>query len=101
MTRRQVRFTATARRHLQSATQWWTEQTGQSELIADEMEVVISLVAVLPGVGSPYPRPRFPEMRRLYLERLNAHIYYTHSAEEVTIRAFWHARRKSGPTIRP
>ena len=36
-------------------------------------------------------------MRRLYLERLMSHLYYTYDEREVVIRAVWHARRGTGP----
>lgn len=55
------------------------------------------MLSRLPGIGSPYPRAPIAGVRRLYLERLTSHLYYTFDDREVVIRALWHARRGSGP----
>jgi hypothetical protein len=39
-------------------------------------------------------------LRRLYLQRISCHLYYTHDDREVIVRALWGARRERGPALR-
>ncbi len=55
------------------------------------------MLAAVPGIGVPYTASPIAGMRRLYLERLMSHLYYTYDDREVVVRALWHARRGTGP----
>lgn len=55
------------------------------------------MLSAVPGIGVSYPASPVTGMRRLYLERLMSHIYYTYDDREVIIQALWHARRGTGP----
>lgn len=55
----------------------------------------------LPGAGTSYPQADVPGIRRVYLEKVACHIYYTFDDNEVIVRAFWGARRRRGPGINP
>lgn len=57
------------------------------------------MVSIVPGIGSIYRSSPIVGVRRLYLERLMSHLYYTHDEREVVIRALWHARRGSTPDL--
>lgn len=100
MNERRVRFTATARRHVDREQTWWLERRDYQGLFATEVESALKILAVLPGAGTPYVRANVPGLRRLYLDKLVAHLYYTCDDEEVVIRAFWGARREHGPNLR-
>ncbi len=54
-----------------------------------------------PGVGTPYEEVGVSGLRRLYLRKINCHLYYTFDEREVIIRALWGARRRRGPRIKP
>lgn len=99
MTRRRVRFTATARKHVQALERWWRENSSRPEILRQDLDEAIKLLAAAPGIGSPYPGAPIKGVRRLYLERLMTHLYYTYDDFEVLIRAFWHARRGRGPDL--
>lgn len=101
MKHRKVRFTATAREHLRLFTLWWQENSAQPEILHDDVERAIGMLAILPGIGSHFPTARIPGVRRLYLERLTSHLYYTFNERELVIRALWHARRRTGPDFGP
>lgn len=96
MTRRRVRFTATAQGHVRLFKQWWKDNSVRPEILQDDLKEATQLLAVAPQIGSRYAGP-VPGMRRFYLERLMAHLYYTFDDREIIIRALWHARRGSGP----
>jgi plasmid stabilization system protein ParE len=97
MNRRRVRFTAKAREHARLLRQWWQENSQRPEIVHDDLTEALEMLAALPGIGSPYPAAPITGVRRLYLERLTSHIYYTFTEHEVVVRALWHARRGSGP----
>lgn len=97
MKRRRVQFTATARRHVLRERDWWVTNREQADAFTSDLERTIDLVATLPGVGSVYRR--VPGMRRLFLERVGVHVYFTFDDEAVTIRAVWGARRRRGPRL--
>ena len=100
MRERRVRLTATARAHVSREQAWWLQHRDYPEIFATELEEAVKILAVLPGVGTPYPGAGVPGLRRLYLEKLAHHLYYTFDDDQVTVRAFWGARRGRGPVLR-
>jgi plasmid stabilization system protein ParE len=99
VTRRKVRFTATAREHLRLIKQWWRENSARPEILDHDLDEAIKTLSVLPGIGSSYFSASIAGVRRIYLQRLTSHLYYTYDDREVVIRALWHARRGSGPDL--
>jgi plasmid stabilization system protein ParE len=76
---------------------WWGTNREQADDFTLDLERALDLIAVLPGVGSNYGK--VPGMRRLFLERLGVHVYFTFDATSVIVRAVWGARRKHGPRL--
>lgn len=101
MTRRRVRFTASAAEHLRLLHEWWQENSPRPEILHDDLEEAATLLSAFPTIGSPYRSSPIPGVRRFYLERLTCHLYYTFDDREVVIRALWHARRGTGPDLGP
>lgn len=97
MTRRKIRFTATAHKHVRLLRSWWSENSVHPEILQQDLDKAIGTLSILPGIGVRYPFAPIPGVRRLYLERLMSHLYYTYDEREIVIRALWHARRGSGP----
>ena len=97
MTRRKIRFTATAQNHVRLLRRWWSESSAHPEILQQDLDKAIGTLSILPGIGVRYPSAPIPGVRRLYLERLTSHLYYTYDEREIIIRALWHARRGSGP----
>ena len=100
MKERRVRFTATARAHIGRERQWWLQHRDYPQIFAAELEEAVKILAVLPGVGNPYPGAGVPGLRRFYLEKVAHHLYYTFDDEQVIVRAFGGARRGRGPVVR-
>lgn len=101
MTRRRVRFTATAQRHARREKTWWLENRTHTEIFASELEATLEIVARLPGAGKLYPHAGIPGLRRLYLPKIACHIYYTFDEHDVIVRALWGTRRERGPRLMP
>jgi plasmid stabilization system protein ParE len=100
LTDRRVRFTATARRHVNREHTWWLENRDYRELFATEMEQAVRVLAVLPGAGTPYTQTKVVGLRRLFIRTLACHLYYTFDDQQVIVRALWGARRERRPTLR-
>jgi len=56
-----------------------------------------AVIATLPGMSSSYDR--VPGMRRVFVERLGVHVYFTFDDDTVIVRAVWGARRRRGPRL--
>ena len=94
---RPVRFTFTAQQHVAREKAWWLENREHTEVLAEELEQGLKIVAMLPGAGTVYARSPIPGVRRIYLRRVALHLYYTFDDGEVIVRALWGARRERGP----
>jgi hypothetical protein len=94
---RHVRFTETARWHVDREHIWWLENRDHRELFPSELEAAIQMVAILPGAGTPYTQAGIDGLRRVYLRGIGCHLYYTFDDREVIVRALWGARRERGP----
>lgn len=99
MKERRVRFTATAGQHVEHERTWWLKNRQHQELFATELELANKILAILPGAGTLYLRTELTGVRRLYLRKIDCHVYYTFDHDDVIVRALWGARRKGGPRI--
>jgi hypothetical protein len=98
---RRVRFAATAQRHVRREKAWWLENRAHIEVFATEFEEALRILALLPGAGTLYTEASVAGVRRLYLRKVGCHLYYTFDEHEVIVRAFWGARRRREPQIKP
>ena len=99
MKQRHVSFTLTAQRHVAQEKAWWLENRDYPEVFVEELEQAVKVVAVLPGAGAPYTQSSVPGVRRIYLRKIAAHLYYTFDDARVIVRALWGARRERGPRL--
>lgn len=99
MKNRRIRFTATAQVHVRREQAWWLANRDHIDVFAEELEQALKIIAALPGAGTPYPQSPVPGVRRVYLRRVAAHLYYTFDDARVIIRALWGARRERGPRL--
>ena len=97
MTPRGVRFTATARGHVQREKAWWLENRVHPAIFATELEQALRIAAALPGAGTAYPDAGVTGLRRIFLRKTACHLYYTFDEHTVIVRALWGARRERGP----
>jgi len=96
---RDVRFTATAQEHVRREKAWWLVNRDHADVFTQELEQALKIIAALPGAGAPYPQSTVPGIRRVYLRRVAAHLYYTFDDAQVIVRAIWGARRERGPEL--
>ena len=101
MTPRRVRFTTTAQAHVSREKAWWVENRSHIDIFATEIEQALKILAILPGVGTPYIHAHVAGLHRLYLRKVACHLYYTFDDHDVVVRAFWGAKRGTEPGIEP
>ena len=99
MKNRRIRFTATAQEHVRREKAWWLANRDHADVFTEEFEQALQIIAALPGAGTLYAQSPVPGVRRVYLRRVAAHLYYTFDSNEVTIHALWGARRERGPRL--
>lgn len=99
MTGRRVRFTVTARQQIDLEHRWWLEHRDHRQLFEDALGTALNVLALLPGLGTPYELSPVPEVRRLYLDKVACHLYYTYDDEQVIIRSMWGATRGRSPSF--
>lgn len=99
MKNRRVRFTATAQEHVRQEKAWWFANRDHTDVFTEELEQALRILAALPGAGSLYAQSPVPGVRRVYLRKVTAHLYYTFDDARVIVRALWGARRARGPRL--
>ena len=99
MKKRRVRFTATAQEHVRREQAWWLANRDHPDVFAEELAQALQIITALPGAGTLYAQSPVPGARRVYLRRVDAHLYYTFDDTEVIVRALWGARRERRPQI--
>ena len=97
MSPRRVRFTATAQSHVRREKTWWIENRIHQDVFVTEFEEALRVLAVLPGAGTAYPQAGIAGLRRLYVQKVACHLYYTFDEHDVIVRALWGARQQRGP----
>lgn len=100
MNPRRVRFTVTAQRHVRREKAWWIANRIHQDVFVAEFEEALRILALLPGAGTPYLQGGIVGVRRLYVQKVACHLYYTFDDREVLVRALWGARRQRGPRFR-
>jgi hypothetical protein len=55
VSRRRVRFTATARDQVRLLRDWWLANSPRPEILDQDMTEAVKTLAILPGIGSAYP----------------------------------------------
>ena len=91
-----VSTTAAADSQVFMATTWWrANRPAAPYLVEEELTAAIAQLEEQPESGTPFPRPKYPDLRKLVLPRTRYFVFYTYDAakSEVMIRVLWSAWR--------
>jgi plasmid stabilization system protein ParE len=95
-----VEVTPRALAQLERATRWWDlNRAAAPGAIAADFEAATKLLALQPALGARSTSTRYPELRRLLLDRVHYHVYYDIRPGKVVVLAFWHASRGEQPKL--
>lgn len=95
-----VEVTSGALVQLERAAQWWAANRPTAQgAIANDFEAATKLRALQPAIGARSTSAKYPELRRLYLERVRYHVYYDVRPSKLVVLAFWHESRGTGPRL--
>jgi plasmid stabilization system protein ParE len=77
---------------------WWREHRPSApDLFAQELEYALRLLKDVPSLGVGYDDAK--RVRRLLLRKTGHHVYFTRSAEVLSVVAVWSGRRGHGPPL--
>lgn len=79
----------------------WRQHADDPSIFAREFLEAIELLESSPQVGSPFPTPRHPALKRLLLRKSRCHIYFEldDAAQTIQILHVWDGRRERAPKI--
>jgi hypothetical protein len=63
-----VHFTATAHEQVRRQKAWWLANRDHVEVLGDQLEQALKIIAVLPGAGTPYTQSPVRDVRRFTSE---------------------------------
>ena len=98
-----VRILPEAEAQAEALAAWWREnRPAAPEIVKEELQRAVNVLAETPFVGSPYTRTPVPGVRRFPLRKTPYHVYYRvkENAGEVVIMSVWSAMRKRGPPLK-
>ena len=95
-----IEITDEARAQIQQASTWWGEnRPAAPDAVLEELDRILSLLAVQPEMGTPARRAVLSGVRRVSLSRIRYFVYYRVAEDAVQVLAFWHTSRGLGPSI--
>ena len=95
-----VRVSDNARAQIQEAAAWWAKNRPAAPgAIRDELDRILGLLAVQPGMGAPARATKLHDVRRVTLSRIRYYVYYRATGEALEVVAFWHTSRGRTPPL--
>jgi plasmid stabilization system protein ParE len=92
-----------AQKQIEEAENWWrAHREAAPDLLAEEWEAALRMLAERPSVGRPAPRSRHRRLRIMLLPRTRYHVYFEHDETVgiVSVLALWSAVRGRRPRLR-
>jgi len=94
-----TKLTPRARQELERAVTFWrSERPAAPDLLLDELEAALEVIAEAPHLGVAYVGGR-PGTRRTLLTQTRMHVYYAVRAGAVVVLSVWSAVRRRGPRV--
>lgn len=95
-----LEISARATRQIFSALDWWHDhRTIAPDLLSEEIERALDVIARQPRSGSPVANNRYSDLRRYYLGKSGYWLFYRVSGDNARILALWHERRGRAPRL--
>ena len=90
-----------AQRRFEAEDLWWRDHRDAGDLFTDEFVRTLERLRASPEIGQSYRRSRGKLIRRLLMQRVHCHVYYSYDPERelIEIHSIWGAMRRRGPKL--
>lgn len=96
----QIKVSRNAQAQIEDAAAWWRENRPSAPgAVREDLERILSLLAVQPGMGALARGMRLKGVRRVTLSRVRYYVYYRATDETLEVLAFWHSSRGQQPPL--
>ena len=96
----QIKITDAAAAQIEDAARWWAENRPAAPgAIRNDLDAILRLLSVEPGIGTPARSTSLANVRRVTLLRIRYYVYYRVSGDTLEVLAFWHTSRGHSPEL--
>ena len=96
----QIKVSRDAQAQIEEAAAWWGKNRPSAPgAVRDDLDRILSLLAVQPGVGAQARGTKLQGVRRVTLSRIRYYVYYRATDEALEVLAFWHTSRGRQPPL--
>lgn len=96
----EIVLTRQAQVQIQEAIAWWAKnRLSAPGAVREDLDRILSLLVVQPGIGSPARSGRLSGVRRATLSRIQYYVYYRVTSNSLEVLSFWHIRRGVQPKV--
>jgi len=96
----QIKISDAASAHIEAAAEWWAENRPSAPgAIREDLDRILGLLSVEPGIGTQARSATLPGVRRVTLSRIRYYLYYRVSDDFLEVLALWHTSRGRQPDL--
>jgi plasmid stabilization system protein ParE len=96
----QIKISQNARAQIEEAAAWWARNRPSAPgAVREDLDRILSLLAVQPGMGARPRQAKLQAVRRVTLSRIRYYLYYRATDDALEVLAFWHTSRGEQPLL--
>jgi len=96
----QIKVSQVAQAQIEEAAAWWSQNRPLAPgAVRQDLDRVLGLLTVNPGIGARARRAKLKAVRRVTLSRVRYYVYYRVSGDALEVLAFWHTSRGREPQL--
>jgi plasmid stabilization system protein ParE len=96
----QIKVSRHAQAQIEEAATWWAENRPRAPgAVRQDLDRILGLLSVEPGIGARARRATLEGVRRVTLSRIRYYMYYRISGNVLEVLAFWHTSRGHEPPL--
>ena len=96
----QIKVARNAQRQIEEAATWWAQNRPLAPgAVRQDLDRILALISVEPGIGARARRAALEGVRRVTLSRIRYYVYYRISGDALEVLAFWHTNRGGEPPL--
>ena len=96
----QIKVSQLALAQIEEAAAWWAENRPSAPgAVRQELDRILGLLSVQPGLGARARRAKLTGVRRATLPRIRYYLYYRVFDDALEVLALWHTGRGVNPPL--